>query len=49
MIRQIMRIAEARNAQVELLHMVPIPDQIPLSDADQYMDPGEEAIAEAMI
>jgi APA family basic amino acid/polyamine antiporter len=44
-----MRIAEVKNASVELLHMVPIPDQIPLSDAHRYMEHGKEAIVEAML
>lgn len=44
-----MRIAEAKSASVELLHMVPIPDQIPLSDAHCYMEHGKEAIMEAML
>jgi amino acid transporter/nucleotide-binding universal stress UspA family protein len=49
MVMQTLNIAEAYDAQVELVHMVPIPDQIPLSDAGRYTDPGEEAIAEAML
>ena len=49
MVLQTMKIAEAKQAEVELLNMVPIPDQIPLSDAEKYMNVGEEAIAEAML
>jgi nucleotide-binding universal stress UspA family protein len=39
----------AKNARVELLHMVPVPDQVPLSDAEQYMLDGKEAIGEVML
>jgi amino acid transporter/nucleotide-binding universal stress UspA family protein len=45
----IMQLATANQAEVELLHMVPVPDQVPLSDAQAYMDPGREAMAEAML
>jgi nucleotide-binding universal stress UspA family protein len=34
---------------VELLHMVPVPDQVPLADAGDYMDSGREGIVEAML
>jgi amino acid transporter/nucleotide-binding universal stress UspA family protein len=44
-----MNLAKAYEAEVELLHMVPIPDQVPLSDAELYMDEGREAIVEAML
>ena len=43
------KLCGAKEAKVELLHMVPVPDQVPLSDADQYMHEGREAIAEAML
>ena len=45
------RICEARGAcpEVEVIHMVPVPPQVPLSDASQYMGEGEEAIVEAML
>jgi APA family basic amino acid/polyamine antiporter len=42
-------LCRAKNAQIDLLHMVPVPDQIPLSDAEQYMIEGREAIVEAML
>ncbi len=41
------KLCGAKQAKVELLHMVPVPEQTPLSDADQYMLEGKEAIAEA--
>ena len=37
------------NAHVELIHMVPVPDQVPLSDAGKYMSEGREAIMETML
>ncbi|NQT18165.1 MAG: amino acid permease [Planctomycetes bacterium] len=43
------KLCGAKEAKVELIHMVPVPDQVPLSDADQYMHEGREAIAEAML
>ena len=42
-------LCEAKKARVELLHMVPVPDQVPLTDADNYMLEGKEAIVEAML
>jgi len=44
-----LKMSRAKDAQVELLHMVPIPEQVPLSDADKYMLVGKEAITEAML
>lgn len=44
-----MRLAEVCQAQVELLHMVSIPDQVPLADAGRYMEAGREAVVEAML
>jgi APA family basic amino acid/polyamine antiporter len=43
------KLCGAKDAQVELLHMVPIPEQVPLSDAGKYVLPGKEAITEAML
>jgi APA family basic amino acid/polyamine antiporter len=43
------RLAGAKEASVELLHMVPVPDQVPLADAKGYMNEGREAIVEAML
>lgn len=43
------KLCGAKEASVELLHMVPVPKQVPLSDAYKYMDTGNEAIFEAMI
>ncbi|MFC1462539.1 amino acid permease, partial [Verrucomicrobiota bacterium] len=49
LVRNTYAICAARNASVELLHMVPVPDQVPLSDADRYMVAGREAIGETML
>ncbi|MHC4600544.1 MAG: amino acid permease [Planctomycetota bacterium] len=40
---------QAKNAWVELLHMVPVPDHVPLTDADRYMREGREGILEALM
>ena len=49
MIASVVRLADAEQASVELIHMVTIPDQVPLSDAPLYAARGKEAIAEAML
>ncbi|MFW6164376.1 MAG: amino acid permease, partial [Planctomycetota bacterium] len=43
------RLCGAKAARVELLHMVPVPDQVPLSDAERFMYEGKEAIVETML
>jgi len=48
-VRQVMVLTKAKNGAVELLHMVTMPDQVPLSDAARYTLPGKEAIAEAIL
>ncbi|MFC2048754.1 amino acid permease [Elusimicrobiota bacterium] len=42
-------ISDVKNASVNLLHMVPVPDHVPLSDAEKFMMDGKEAITEAML
>lgn len=49
LIRNTYKICGAKNASVELLHMVPVPEQTPLSDAEQYMLEGKESMLEAML
>jgi APA family basic amino acid/polyamine antiporter len=49
LVRNTYKLCEARGARVELLHMVPVPDQVPLTDAEQYMLEGKEGILEAML
>jgi len=43
------KLCGAKEARVELLHMVPVPDQVPLTDAGEYMMGGKEAMVEAML
>ena len=43
------KLCGAKNARVELLHMVPVPDQVPLTDAGPYMLEGKEGILESML
>ncbi len=43
------KLCGAKDAQVELIHMLPVPDQVALTDAKKYMTPGKEALMEAML
>jgi len=43
------RFCQTKRAEVEVIHMVPVPPQVPLSDASRYMLAGEEAIVEATL
>jgi APA family basic amino acid/polyamine antiporter len=43
------RLCGARKSRVKLLHMVSVPDQVPLTDAHRYMTDGREGIVEAML
>ncbi|MCK4337657.1 MAG: amino acid permease, partial [Candidatus Aminicenantes bacterium] len=49
LIRTTYFISEAKNARIKLLHMVPVPEQMPLAEAEKYMIEGKEAIVEAML
>ncbi len=49
LVRTTYQLCGAKKARVELLHMVPVPDQVPLSDAHNYMWEGKEAIIELML
>jgi amino acid transporter len=50
LVRHCYRFCEAKDApEVEVLHMVPVPSQVPLSDASKYALAGEESIVEAML
>lgn len=49
LVRTTYRLCGAKDARVELLHMVPVPAQVPLSDAGRYMLDGKEGILEAML
>ncbi len=43
------KLSTAKKGQVELLHMVPVPDQLTLRDAKKYIEPAKEALVEAMM
>jgi len=49
MVQNTYKLCGAKDASVELLHMVPVPDQVPLSDAEEYMTEGKEGILETML
>lgn len=49
LVRTSYRLCKAKNASVELLHMVPVPDQVSLTDAEKYMTEGKEGMVEAML
>jgi amino acid transporter/nucleotide-binding universal stress UspA family protein len=49
LIRTTYFVSEAKNARIKLLHMVPVPEQMPLTEAEKYMIEGKEAIIEAML
>ncbi|MBW1789172.1 MAG: amino acid permease [Deltaproteobacteria bacterium] len=41
--------AKGPDTEIEVIHMVPIPPQVPLTDTAEYSRDGEEAIGEAML
>jgi amino acid transporter/nucleotide-binding universal stress UspA family protein len=41
--------AKGTSTEVKVINMVPIPPQVPLSEASKYTQAGEEAITEAML
>jgi len=49
MVRTTYRLSGAKDAQVELLHMVPVPPQVSLTDASRYMLQGRESMVETML
>jgi amino acid transporter/nucleotide-binding universal stress UspA family protein len=49
MIKTTYSLSEAKDAKVKLLHMVPVPDTVPLSDAEKFMMEGKEGIIEVML
>jgi APA family basic amino acid/polyamine antiporter len=44
-----LKICKNKDARIDLLHMVAVPDQIALSDAEKYILEGKEGIVEAML
>jgi nucleotide-binding universal stress UspA family protein len=50
MVRTTYQLCRARKApKVDLLHMVPVPPHVPLSEAESYMVEGKEGILETML
>lgn len=49
LINNTIKICRKRRARIELLHMVSVPDQVPLTDARRYITEGREGIVEAML
>ena len=49
MIRPTYLISETKKASVNLIHMVQVPEQVPLTDAEEFMMKGREGILEAMM
>jgi APA family basic amino acid/polyamine antiporter len=41
--------AKGKHTEIEVINMVPVPPQVPLSEASKYSHVGEEAIIEAML
>jgi len=46
LVRATHAMSQAKHGTVEILHLVTVPDQVPMSDADQYLQEGKEAITE---
>jgi nucleotide-binding universal stress UspA family protein len=49
LVRTTYLIGEKKNAQITLLHMVPVPRQVLLNDAEKVMHEGTESIMESML
>jgi len=49
LVRTTYKLGGVKDAHVELLHVVPVPPQVPLADADRYIQRGRESIMEAML
>lgn len=49
LVRNAYKLCGAKKAGVELLHMMSVPAQVPLSDAKRYMVEGRESIVEAAL
>jgi len=49
LVRNTYKICHAKSGRIELLHMVPVPEQVPLANAERYMMAGKEGIVEAML
>jgi len=49
LVRNTYKLCAAKDARVELLNMVPVPDQVPLAAAESYKLDGQEGIVEQML
>jgi len=49
LVRTTYKLCGAKEGRIELLHMVPAPEQVPLSDVPRYTGEGREGIVEMMI
>ena len=49
LIQSTFRLCGAKDAHLELIHMVQVPDQVSLHDAEKYTSPGKEGIFEVML
>jgi len=49
MVPAMLRLAESSDGGVELVHLVAVPDQVPLADAHRYALPGTEGTVEASL
>ncbi len=49
MMKTTYKLSTAKKARIELIHMVPVPEQVPLTAARDYMWEGKEAIVESMM
>ncbi len=47
LVNHAIKVARARDGEIHLFNMVAVPDQVPLSDADAYIELSQEAIIEA--
>jgi basic amino acid/polyamine antiporter, APA family len=49
LVRHTYRLCKAMQARVEMIHMLPVPNPVPLSDAEAHLGGGREAIVETML
>ena len=49
LIQSTYRLCGAKDAQLELIHMVQVPDQVSLHDAEKYTHTGKEGLMEVML
>ncbi|QSH40333.1 amino acid permease [Lentisphaerota bacterium ZTH] len=49
MVKNTYKICRQKKASLELIHMVPVPDLVPLTDADKYLHEGKEGITETIL